>query len=149
MVKEIRTRLLEDSVISTEVGTRIYPMERPQGVKETAIIYDTFGNDPIYCKEGSEGDFTDLQLVVYSKKYSTVDLISKRIRHLLEYYSGPIEGGQILNITFENMDDDYSKQSKEYAKIIDMRVMLKKDPIGDFDITVTGGDGQVTVEFPE
>lgn len=80
-------RLKATPEVTALVGTRIYPMEAPQGVLPPWIVYQRVSTNPFVVLRGQSGlDDPRLQFNAWADTYSTARAVATQVRHSLDDY---------------------------------------------------------------
>lgn len=97
--------LRTDSELITLLGgtSKIFPIRIPQETAYPAITYTKLSQSPNHTKTGpSLVDEVRIQIDTYSKDYAQLVSIDKRVRTLLDYYTGTIVSVNVDSIWFVN-----------------------------------------------
>jgi hypothetical protein len=106
------------------VGSKIYPVQAPQGVEEPAVIYGIIDQDPQHSKDrASLEDWIKVGIEVYAKDYDQMHSIAKEVRAALDRSNGSIAGNEISMITFEGYKDGWEPQRESYAGDLTFQVI--------------------------
>lgn len=120
----IYTLLSGDATLTGLVGTKIYPVEAPQREEDAMVIYWIKEVDPTDTKEEvSDEDWVKSEILVYAKDYDLMHTISKRIRTILDKYSGTVSGNAISEIRFEDFSDGWEPARKGFVGTSDYLII--------------------------
>jgi hypothetical protein len=120
----IYTLLSADTILTGLVGTNIFPVEANQRKEDPIIIYWVKSVEPTDTKENvSNEDWVKGEIMVYSKNYDLMQTISKRVRTILDKYSGTVAGNEISEIRFEDFMDGWEPERKGYVGTSDYLIV--------------------------
>jgi hypothetical protein len=118
------TLLSADTTLTGLVGTNIFPVEANQRKEDPIIIYWVKSVEPTDTKENvSDEDWVKGEIMVYSKNYDLMQTISKRVRTILDKYSGTVAGNEISEIRFEDFMDGWEPERKGYVGTSDYLIV--------------------------
>jgi hypothetical protein len=118
------TLLSADTILTGLVGTNIFPVEANQRKEDPIIIYWVKSVEPTDTKENvSNEDWVKGEIMVYSKNYDLMQTISKRVRTILDKYSGTVAGNEISEIRFEDFMDGWEPERKGYVGTSDYLIV--------------------------
>lgn len=81
--------LIRDVTLSAVVGTRIYPIARPQEAELPAVVYRLAGSNRDYTQEGWTGrSFPIYQLHVHASSYSSGRDVATAVVDALQSFQG-------------------------------------------------------------
>ena len=83
----INRMLLNDSDVSTLVGTRIYPERAPEGAAAPFIVYSVVSNQPSDTKNGTPIDEAQLEVFSVAKTYADTNSLADFVRTALDRQS--------------------------------------------------------------
>lgn len=82
-------RLKSTAGVTALVGTRIFPMEAPQGAVTPWIVYQRVSTNPFTVLVGRSGlDDPRLQYTVWADTYSSARAVATQVRLSLDDYQG-------------------------------------------------------------
>jgi hypothetical protein len=79
--------LLNDSDVSTVVGTRIYPERAPEGAAAPFIVYSVISNQPSDSKNGTPIDEAQLEVFSVASTYADTNSLADFVRSALDRQS--------------------------------------------------------------
>ena len=127
MIQGIVQNLLDDPTVSGLVGTKVFPVVAPQGVKKPYITARIIGNDPNSNKDApSTLDDERFQIVSYAEKYTQVDAIDNAVRACTDNASGEVEGIKFDRIYFETHEDLFDQEDQAYIRNSKYRAMIRR-----------------------
>ena len=83
----INRMLLNDSDVSTVVGTRIYPERAPEGAAAPFIVYSVVSNQPSDTKNGTPIDEAQLEVFSVASTYADTNSLADFVRTALDRQS--------------------------------------------------------------
>lgn len=83
----INRMLLNDSSVSTLVGTRIYPERAPEGAAAPFIVYSVVSNQPSDTKNGTPIDEAQVEVFSVAKTYADTNTLADFVRTALDRQS--------------------------------------------------------------
>lgn len=127
MIQGIVQNLLDNATVSGIVGTKVYPVVAPQGVKKPYITARIIANDPNSNKDAvSTLDTVHFQIVSYSEKYTQADAIDNAVRACTDNASGEVEGINFDRIYFETHEDLFDQEDQAYIRNSKYRAMIRR-----------------------
>lgn len=100
-----------DLVTLLDGEKKIYPVEIPQETELPAVVYTKISQTPSHTKSStSMMDVVRVQIDTFSHSYSEMEEIDERVRYMLDYFRGLVNGVAIDSIHFitstEVLDDE-------------------------------------------
>ena len=134
MIREaVRTILLDDVAVAAAVGgSRIYPLQMPQGVREPSLVYQRAGGIFDTLMEGPQGlRETRLQLDAWAVDSDAAAALMTLAETRLSGFSGLVTVGNdspqaqcnVRGIFLDNEGDGYDAAAKLYRDRRDFRVL--------------------------
>jgi hypothetical protein len=106
--------------VTAEVGTRIYPVFRPQGSALPAVVYTEISTTPSDTKSGpSDVDAVRVQIDVFSATYA------QAVRAVLDKYMGTAGGVVVDGVRFENENQTVDPTEEIYRRSADYLFRIK------------------------
>lgn len=120
----IYTLLSNHAALTAIVGTKIYPVQAPQGKKDPMVIYGISDQVGEHSKDRtSPEDWIKVEVVAYSKDYDRMHSIHKEVRAALDGQSGTIASNDISQISFMDYEDGWEKEREAFAGIATYQVI--------------------------
>lgn len=128
--KVIYEILSTDSALVTMLGGKdIFPTEATQETELPYIVYNNIQVTPSHTKSGpSTLDVVRMQIDVFAKKYSEVQAIEERVRVLLDYFEGTVNGVSIDSIYFHDANEVLEDELNLKHSAIDYNVRICLTP---------------------
>ena len=121
------TLLSGHAPLTAIIGTKLFPVEAPQGKENPMVIYGITGTQPQETKSSvSTEDWVTVEIVSYSNDYDQSQQIAKEVRNALDKKSGVIAGNTISDIVFQDFEDGWDTSRECYAPI--MKFLLMSTP---------------------
>lgn len=122
----IKSLLEANTDLVTLVGTKIYPVQAPQGEKDPLVIYGIVKQEGQHSKDRtSPEDWIEVDINVYAKDYDQMHDISKEVRIALDGKKGTIASNVISQISFMDFADGWEEKRESYAGVITFQVISK------------------------
>lgn len=101
---------------TTECGSNVFPMERPQETLLPALTYGIISTIPVKQKT-TTADLQQIrvQISIYSNSYAQIETIASQVRSQLDI-GGMYNQNNIQTTTFDGERDDYI-QNADYGGI--------------------------------
>jgi len=116
----LRAVLLANGPVAALVGTRIYPMNLPQGPTLPAVTFQRISTVPDYTLEEQSWRVPiRLSLSLWALTFDGVHALAAAVETALRGYSG--NGLRLVRLL--NMTDDYEPETKQFRVIADYRVI--------------------------
>lgn len=110
--KVIYNTLIEDDVIQSYVGSRVFPLVAEQSTTFPFIVYYRNGvQNTNYTKDGYSEDSVEFTVIAVSNKYDSSLMIANQIRKVLEKKKITSEDMVITNIRLVDIDESWSDNS--------------------------------------
>lgn len=124
----INTILSGVSAISSEVGTKIYPVAPPQGTAFPVIVYTITSEQPTDAKDGvSPLDEVRVQIDIYGKTYAQVTTLKEAVRTALDRYAGTVNNTVIQSCRFDTSGDgDYNPDINVFWRSVDLIFRIER-----------------------
>ena len=120
----LRAWLIADNAISTLVSSRIYPVQLPQGITQTSIVYHRISEIEGYNYGGPIGLIaTRFQIDAYSQSIDDAATLADAIKERIGGFAGAMTFGpdsppqdyvNVQGIFFSNGREDFDNESKFY-----------------------------------
>jgi hypothetical protein len=92
MEEALIAKLLADGGVSGLVGTRVYPVARPQGSLLPAIVLATVSNVPVYTNDGEAGIAeARVQIDCWGATYGSVKAAARAVTASLSAFFGTVD----------------------------------------------------------
>ena len=117
--------LSNDSAITDEVSTRIFPNVAPKTTALPFIVYDVDGDIPTDTKDGAATvDLNDIMVSCYCSGYKEACELAEKIRTSLDRRSGTYGGIEVQTIVYTGYNDifDDNHELGIYRKALDFNV---------------------------
>jgi outer membrane receptor protein involved in Fe transport len=112
--------------VTAEVGTRIYPVFRPQGSALPAVVYTEISTTPSDTKSGpSDVDAVRVQIDVFSATYAQAVDIAQAVRAVLDKYMGTAGGVVVDGVRFEHENQTVDPTEEIYRRSADYLFRIK------------------------
>jgi len=107
-------RIMSQSpAVSAIVGSRIYPVNLPQGAQVPAIVYTIEAIDPLVTLNGEVGiDNGSIEIICWSKDYSQSHAMAAAVREAF--------GGSGTFITTTGMQDFQDEDTRNFGVVMNM-----------------------------
>ena len=127
MIQGIVQNLLDDATVAGLVGTKVYPVVAPQGIKKPYITARIISNDPNVNKDSvSTLDAVHFQIVSYGEKYTDVDAIDNAARACTDNASGEVEGITFDRIYFDTHEDLFDQDDQAFIRNSKYTAMIRR-----------------------
>jgi len=118
MIEEaLRTRLIANSSLTAIVGTRIFPLEIPQGDAVPAVVYQIININPRNAQAGCVYDDYLIQYSCFSTSYKQAREMAEIIRSDLDRFCGTLDGVYVPMIRFEGLGANDRGSDTRYAHV--------------------------------
>jgi len=122
--------LINDAAVSAIVGTSVFPLFAKQGAAYPLITWRIDGGtETNETKDGASTlDFVPIEVICFGQTYKVTADLADKVRTALDRYSGTVNGVEIQNIVFYDIENDYVEsrnQEFEHFAILDFRMVLK------------------------
>jgi len=124
--KAIFEILSTDPALVTLLGGKdIFPSEAPQETALPYIVYNNIQVTPSHTKTSTSTlDVVRMQIDVFAKRYSEVQAIEERVRVLLDYFEGTVNGVNIDSIWFHDANEILEDELNLKHTAVDYNVRL-------------------------
>lgn len=121
---DLYNRLSGDTVISSLVGTRIYPSAAPQNTIRPYCVYQLVNKPHIYSHSGYSGlSQLKVQLISYGDSYQDAKQVAAAVTSLMESWPG----SQGCQSAFQsNESDSFEKETNFYRVITDFLLIYQE-----------------------
>lgn len=121
----LRSLLLSDSTVSQMVGgTRIYPLQVPQGIVDPSIVYTRVSEGGNYHMAGDSRVYeTRMQIDAWANGASLSDQLARAAFDVLSGFKGVQDGVEIQGIFMIDGREDYDGVTKMFRKTYDYRMV--------------------------
>ena len=104
----LRNVLVTNTVASSLVGTRVYPILAPQSAAMPFITYRRAGIRRQQTLSGPMGvPQVTVELDIYAATYETAREVADRMRVVLDGYGGTVENVVVKQVSLEQESDDF------------------------------------------
>lgn len=112
----LRTFLLADTAIAALVGTRMYPVQLPQGTSQASIRYQHIsGQRPIASPSGPlKLSGPRVQIDAWAPTYAEAESLAELIKTRLNGYRGAMGATTVQGAFFSDERDGWEPESKLY-----------------------------------
>ena len=115
---EVRKFLADQSTVNTIVEARLYPMMLPQNPVLPAITIQLTGTRGIDTHDDAGGiKISTLQIDSWGSTHTSVKLLAKAVRGVLNGYSGTLDTQAAQNIVFKNELDLFDPETEKYRVV--------------------------------
>lgn len=110
----------------SSVGTRIYPLELPQGPTYPAIVYRQVSTRPLMYHGGASGlRFKGFQFDCYGSTYNQAATTASALRTVLNGYQGTMDSVEVEAVLLQNESDDFGDQVEKKRVSLDFLFIYK------------------------
>ena len=122
--KALRTRLTDE--LSAQISARCYPDHLPQSPTYPAIAYRRSTVDPI-SKLSDDNGMTraGFDVAVFSKSFDECVTVTDLVQAALQRYSGTVETIDIVDISIDNLDEDYEPDWEVWQRTLDITIWYR------------------------
>jgi len=125
MEEQLRALLLNDSGVSSHVGTRVNFGAHPQGQPFPAIVLNTISETEGYTLQGPNGvTNTRVQVDCYAQTYGAAKRLSRAVRSLLSGYQHGAFQGVFLAGSREGREGGSNDAERPYRASLDFMVQF-------------------------
>lgn len=104
----LRNVLVTNTVASSLVGTRVYPILAPQSAAMPFITYRRAGIQRQQTLAGPSGvPKVTVEVDVYAATYEAARDVADRVRRCLDGYGGTVDNTVVKQTSLENEQDDF------------------------------------------
>lgn len=104
----LRNVLVTNTVASSVVGTRVYPILAPQSAAMPFITYRRAGIQRQQTLAGPSGvPKVTVEVDVYAATYEAARDVADRVRRCLDGYGGTVDNTVVKQTSLENEQDDF------------------------------------------
>lgn len=117
--------LANDATIG--VGSRVYPLMRPQGTALPAIVYEEYAANPADTKDGvSEVDAIRVEITVIAATYPQARSIIGAVRAKIDRYKGTVGDVVTDGIKYiDTQDLPVSRDTDAFKVVSDYQIRIK------------------------
>lgn len=104
----LRTALVSTTVVTSMVGTRIYPLLAPKAAALPFITWRRAGISREHTLSGPMGmPNVTVEMQTFAATYEDAREVSDRVRLVLDGYGGTVNNTVVKNVSLENEADDF------------------------------------------
>jgi hypothetical protein len=104
----LRSVLVTDTVTSSVVGSRVYPLLAPKSAPLPFIIWRRSGVTREHTLSGPMGvPNVSVEMQSYAATYEDVRDLADRVRLVLDGYGGTVNNTQVKHVSLEQESDDF------------------------------------------
>jgi len=128
IAQALYTRLTNDTDVSNEVGSRVYPFTPPQGVTKPYITYQLINmSERPHAMGGDPQLVVDrYQLDIYGETYSDVITVDDAVMGALSRWTGSAAGVTVDSILHTDRRDTYEDDTELYRRSIDFEIAWRE-----------------------
>lgn len=130
MEEALIAKLLADGGVAALVGTRVYPVARPQGSVFPAVTLATVSNVPVYTNDGESGIAeARVQIDCWGETYGSVKTAARAVIAALSAFFGTVDGTVFQYVLLDGERDSRESGSNApeylFRTQLDFRVWYK------------------------
>lgn len=110
MNEALTSHLLAFAALSALVGSRVYPVRRPQGDPLPAVVIHTIDGLPDYTSQGPSGLLSSrIQFDCWGKTYASAKSVARAVAQRLSGFKGTVSGVVFQGGFLEGERDSYEE----------------------------------------
>lgn len=104
----LRTVLVSTTVVTSMVGTRVYPLLAPKAASLPFIVWRRAGITREHTLAGPMGmPNVSVEMQTLAATYEDAREVADRVRLVLDGYGGTVNNVEVKNVSLENESDDF------------------------------------------
>ncbi len=122
--KDIRQELLNVQTIQDYVGTRIYPLNFPQGVTFPAIKYQLISNErPVSHTGSTKLQSPVFQISVFAESRDIAVELKERVINILNGLRGMLNNTKVAGLIYQSEQEIYEPETKLYHIPVEFKIL--------------------------
>lgn len=119
--------LIETATSNLASSTSVYAVLAPQGSTKPYVTFEVL-NETVTNVMGTETTPTEalFQINVFADTFLEIVNITNDMRTAFNRYSGTINSVVVQDIFFENRNDFYDEQDRDYQRTLDFRMFFEE-----------------------
>ena len=119
----LRSLLLSDATIAGLVGSRVFPMFKPEGQAYPAVVYQRVDGEHPLAQDGPAGrGVAVLQISALAESYETAKTLQKAIVSLLHGYRGGAGSCTFYRCEVRGLADGMSWEGETFVHQLDVEI---------------------------
>lgn len=102
----LRTFLQADAAVAALVGTRVYPVKLPQGVKDASLVYNEISGQSDHHMEGPSGLVTvRMQIAAWAQSADAAHALFLAVKEAIDGYRGMMGSVEVQGVFIDSWRD--------------------------------------------
>lgn len=127
MEEDLISRLLADSSVSAQVGSRVVPNVAPTDYQGPYIVMQVISDNPDHHAQGPGLDRARIQLDSYARTYANAKTTARAARDSLDGFIGTMGSTTVLYIAYDSHQDIWEDDAQMHRVSMDFIVTTRSD----------------------